>query len=234
MNNKIILIIIGVLIFGGFLIWLFIASSKPVPGEKFADLGRDHVNDISDEEYNSNPPTSGKHFPVWAKRGVYNRVLSDGHLLHSLEHGYVVISYNCDIQTPSSSFLVPTTYAHEGEPVEIHDVATDSANQSFRPLMRMIVTGSTAMSFFTPDNPPPQEIELSEIFQSEDCQNLVNQLSDFLDSFQRLIIVPRPGMDARIALTAWTRLEKLDDFDKETIKTFIETYHNQGPEKTVE
>jgi len=234
MNNKIIFSVVGVLALGGFLAWLFMASNQPLPGTKVADLGREHITDISDFEYNSNPPTSGSHFPVWAKKGVYDRVLSDGHLIHSLEHGYVVISYNCDKEVVSSqSSVVRQAYAQE-KPVEIHDVATDSANQSFRPLMRMIAAGSAAMSFFTPDNPPPVEVELSGNFQTEECKNLVNQLSAFLDQFPRLIIVPRPSLDSRIALTAWTYIDKLDQFDGERIKKFIETHHNQGPEKTVE
>ncbi|MDP3973288.1 MAG: DUF3105 domain-containing protein [Candidatus Daviesbacteria bacterium] len=233
MNNRIILIGIAVLAIGGFLVWLFMASNQPLPGEKIADLGREHITDISDFEYNSNPPTSGSHFPVWAKKGVYDRVLSDGYLIHSLEHGYVIISYNCDKEVVSSqSSVVIQAYAHEGESVEIHDVATDSAG--IKPLTRMMVTANTATSFFMPDNPPPVEVELSENFQTEECKNLINQLSAFLDQFQRLIIVPRPSLDSRIALTAWVYIDKLNQFDGERIKKFIETHHNQGPEKTAE
>ena len=69
--------------------------TKPLPGEIVADMGRDHVTDIAGITYSSNPPTSGPHFPVWAKKGVYDRLMSDGYLIHSLEHGYVVISYDC-------------------------------------------------------------------------------------------------------------------------------------------
>ena len=78
MDKKWIIIGVSVLLFVAFLAWLFIQSSKPLPGEKIADLGAEHVVDISQVTYNSNPPTSGNHFPVWAKRGVYGRVLSDG------------------------------------------------------------------------------------------------------------------------------------------------------------
>jgi hypothetical protein len=244
MQKKWLIIGIAILVLGGFLAWLFMASSQPLPGTKVADLGREHITDISDFEYNSNPPTSGSHFPLWAKKGVYDRVISDGYLIHSLEHGYVVISYNCDKQAVSfqssarlasrSKQVIRQAQAHEGEPVEIHDIATDSANQSFRPLMRMIVTGSAAVSFFTPDNPPPVEVKLSENFQTEECKNLISQLSAFLNDFPRLIIVPRPSLDSRIALTAWNYIDKPDQFDEERIKKFIETHHNQGPEKTAE
>src|SRR3989344_5170063 len=50
----------------------------------------------------------------------------------------------------------------------------------------------------------------------------------------RLIVVPRPALDARFALTAWTRIDKLKDFDEGRIIKFIDAFRNQGPEKTME
>ena len=69
---------------GGFIYWITKQTSKPIPGEAVTDLGREHVTDIFGIQYNSNPPTSGSHFPMWAKKGVYDRLISDGYLLHSL------------------------------------------------------------------------------------------------------------------------------------------------------
>lgn len=220
MDKKWLLIGTGVLIFIALLAWLFMASTKPVPqvGTKLDDLGRNHVTDISNVSYNSNPPTSGSHFPVWAKRGVYDRVLSDGYLIHSLEHGYIVISYNCNQGTEEATSSAT--------------IATDSA--SIKPLTQMKAGVSGEMSAFTPENPPEKEVELPESYQSEQCKNLVNQLSTLLQSYQRIIVVPRLNLDSKIALTAWTRLEKLDSFDEDRIKTFIEAYHNKGPERTIE
>lgn len=232
MKRKNLLIGLSVLIFSIFLGWLFMQSVSPdessLPGEKIADLGRTHVNDISDATYNSNPPTSGNHFPIWAKRGLYDRVLSDGYLIHSLEHGYVVLSYNCDFKP--QSFLIKEAFAHEGEPVEIHNIATDSAEL----LTQMKVQLTSDMSAFTPENAPEKEVELSEQFKSDSCKQLAGQLTELLNDAQRIIIVPRPEMDTKIALTAWNRIEKMNEFDKEKIKTFIKAYHNKGPEKTME
>lgn len=241
MKRKNLLIGLSVLIFSISLGWLFMQSVSPdessLPGEKITDLGRTHVNDISDVAYNSNPSTSGNHFPIWAKRGLYDRVISDGYLIHSLEHGYVVLSYNCDFKP--QSFLIKEAFAHEGEPVEIHNIATDSAEQSSRtsstkPLMQMRVQLTGGTSAFTPENAPDKEVELSEQFNSDSCKQLVSQLGETLNEAQRIIIVPRPGMDTKIALTAWNRIEKMNEFDKEKINTFIKVYHNKGPEKTME
>jgi hypothetical protein len=46
------------------------------------------------DPYNSNPPTSGPHFEVPAKAGFREEPVADEHLVHSLEHGLVWISYH--------------------------------------------------------------------------------------------------------------------------------------------
>ena len=71
-------------------------SSKPLPGKEVSILGRTHVTVGTKVKYNSNPPTSGDHYADWTKSGVHNTPEEDGHLVHSLEHGYVVISHNCE------------------------------------------------------------------------------------------------------------------------------------------
>lgn len=69
----------------------------PKPGQAVADEGRDHVPVGTNVEYNSNPPPSGPHYAQWTKRGVYEEPVEDGYLIHSLEHGYVIVSYKCEI-----------------------------------------------------------------------------------------------------------------------------------------
>lgn len=198
--------------------WLIKESSKPLPGQMISDMGREHVADISDITYNSNPPTSGKHFPVWAKKGVYDRIISDGHLIHSLEHGYVVISYNCEKKASKA----------------LEETVGPPAPSSGKPLMQMSIQVQGDMSFFTPQNPPEVEVDLPKSFQSNECKKQVSDLAGFLNDFERIVIVPRIDLDTPIALSAWTRLEKLNRFDKKKVKTFIEAFHNKGPEKTIE
>ena len=86
-------VVVAIFVYLGFS--LYKSATKTLPGQEVPDIGAEHSNDISGVSYNSNPPTSGKHFPIWAKKGIYDRVISDGYLIHSLEHGYIVISYNC-------------------------------------------------------------------------------------------------------------------------------------------
>lgn len=101
MTKKIVYIIIAVGIFLIFLIWLFVESSKPLPGTKITDLGRGHVPIGESVDYNSNPPTSGKHYADWIRSGVYSEVKDDRNLVHSLEHGYVIMHYGCNLANQS-------------------------------------------------------------------------------------------------------------------------------------
>ncbi len=49
--------------------------------------------------YDSNPPTSGPHFPDPPQWGIYRAIFPDEKILHDLEHGGVWISYR-DISDP--------------------------------------------------------------------------------------------------------------------------------------
>lgn len=58
--------------------------------------GRNHVPNVS---YEVNPPAGGNHDPQPAPPGVYQggTVPDDGQLVHSLEHGYVILWHRPDI-----------------------------------------------------------------------------------------------------------------------------------------
>lgn len=70
-------------------------SKVPIQVENPETLSRDHIEDISDFTYNSNPPTSGDHLEDPAEAGFYTEQVGDGNLIHSLEHGYIIINYDC-------------------------------------------------------------------------------------------------------------------------------------------
>jgi hypothetical protein len=207
--------------------WLFYKdTTKPRPGTEVAEMGREHVTDIFGVNYNSNPPTSGSHFAVWAKKGSYDRVLSDGYLIHSLEHGYIVISYDCTKLRSSAFQLVFSVLAHD-EPAQ---ESTDSGQI----LMHLKFGPKAGESWFTPENPPEKEVDLPAEFNSEECKSLVGKLESFTNDFQRVIVVPRLNLETPIVLTAWGRIEKLEDYDETKIREFIKAFENRGPEKTME
>ena len=58
-----------------------------------------------------------------------------------------------------------------------------------------------------------------------ECPDLVAKLRDIVQMYDKHVIVaPYLAMTSRIALTAWTRIETLSEFDGGRIRRFIEAY----------
>ncbi len=225
--------IITLLVLGALGYWGYKELTRPLPGEHFAEQPREHITDISQIQYNSNPPTSGPHFVVWAKKGVYDRIISDGYLIHSMEHGYVVINYDCtkEFTVHSSRF---TVYAHGDDEIPEDEPHPVDETVEAKPLMQLRFEPKQGESWITPENEPDVEVELPDSFKTDECKALVEKLKPFTEKWERVVVVPRPNMEHTIALTAWRRLEWMDSFDKDEIEYFIKSYHNLGPEKTLE
>ncbi len=60
------------------------------------------------------------------------------------------------------------------------------------------------------------------------CDELVSQLKGIADRMGKVILSPYPGMDTRIALTAWTFLDAFDEFDKDRVEDFARA-HESSP-----
>jgi len=65
-----------------------IESPPLLPGNHVA-IGTDITT------WDSNPPSSGDHFPIWAAFQEYPTPVPRGYYVHDLEHGAVVLLYNC-------------------------------------------------------------------------------------------------------------------------------------------
>lgn len=64
-----------------------------------------HVTEGTTVQYNSNPPTSGPHYPVWAAFQEYDKPIDRRYLVHDMEHGAVVIFYKCADQASCAPLL---------------------------------------------------------------------------------------------------------------------------------
>lgn len=206
MRRRILLAV--VLVSFGVLAWRFLAT--PAPGLAFADQGRQHVNrdDTLSFAYNSSPPTSGPHVETWVPAGIYQDSKPNGELLHSLEHGYVIVFYSCGIPVRHSGrSILPLVYADhlrdDGLPGPHGGEATTSGEQE-------AVT--------------------------QECHELRQQLETiaYRKRLYKLIVLPYPDLRAPITLAAWRHLELLDRFDAARIERFIDYYRDQGPEQTME
>lgn len=71
--------------------------SKPLLGEAIPEQGRNHVPDGTKVEYSSNPPTSGPHYINPEPAGIYDAPVPDGNLVHSMEHGAVILWHKSDL-----------------------------------------------------------------------------------------------------------------------------------------
>jgi hypothetical protein len=67
--------------------------------ETFADEGQMHVPVGTVIAYRTDPPTSGPHYPDPQDGGFFDREIAAGFLVHSMEHGAIVIYYHGDMLT---------------------------------------------------------------------------------------------------------------------------------------
>ena len=83
------------------------------------------------------------------------------------------------------------------------------------------------------DQPVPKEEQVHNLEDGgviiqyncpEGCPELVEKLRAISRRYERLILAPYPGMDNRIALTAWRRLDTFDEFDEQRIVRFIDAH----------
>lgn len=95
---------VAILAIIGFMIW---QGVKPAAGESISIMtSSPHIDvDTDPGQYNSDPPTSGLHYPQEANVGFYDENIYThpaGYLVHNLEHGYVIFWYNCDLLSESA------------------------------------------------------------------------------------------------------------------------------------
>jgi Protein of unknown function (DUF3105) len=71
------------------------ASACGTVVEGFPILPSPHIPVCFPVTYPTNPPTSGPHYPIWAAFQTYTTPVQRGFWVHDMEHGAVVIAYNC-------------------------------------------------------------------------------------------------------------------------------------------
>ncbi len=63
--------------------------------EQHPEEGATHVSCTQNVTYMTNPPSSGNHYDCWAAYQTYTSPVPWGNLVHSMEHGAMIIAYNC-------------------------------------------------------------------------------------------------------------------------------------------
>jgi hypothetical protein len=159
LTQKVVVYGVAALLVAGVAYWGYDRLNAGSPGEFIPSLGNRHVSEVEAglTKYNSDPPTSGPHFPMVARWGIHEQPVTKELQVHNLEDGGVAVQYNCP----------PTT---------------------------------------------------------EECKTLVQKLTSIVLRYDHVILAPYPGLSHKIALTAWTRIDKSNDFDEKRIARFIEKY----------
>jgi cytoskeletal protein RodZ len=95
--------------------WVITGVRKNIPqgedfSQSFENAGGEHievgsVNTLPEGTYNSNPPSSGPHYPSTAQTGFYSEPLEDQFMIHNLEHGDIWIAYHPRISDQAKSEL---------------------------------------------------------------------------------------------------------------------------------
>ena len=62
--------------------------------EEHEDEGQEHVEDGTDIQYTTQPPSSGNHYGSPADAGFYDSAIPEEQAVHNLEHGQIVVWYN--------------------------------------------------------------------------------------------------------------------------------------------
>ena len=100
-KNNLLIWVAAILILAaaGYFVFNYFSKLASIPeiGESYPIEGAAHVAEGTKVEYHTNPPSSGAHNANPARWGAYDKELSDGNLVHNLEHGGVWISYKPSI-----------------------------------------------------------------------------------------------------------------------------------------
>ncbi|MCB9136699.1 MAG: DUF3105 domain-containing protein [Anaerolineales bacterium] len=101
------------------------ANASTMLGEDIPLASREHIQEgMAANDWTSDPPTSGQHYGTWAPAGFYPDVIADEYLVHDMEHGYVIIYYNCALVEDCDAFKteIEAAMADAGNDPDTHTV----------------------------------------------------------------------------------------------------------------
>src|SRR5579859_5054331 len=90
------IVLTSLLILGGIISFTkqYQHSNAPLMGQEVIITSRKHISIGVKIIYNSKPPAGGPHYPQTAHAGIYTKAPLDGYLMHSLEHGAVILWFD--------------------------------------------------------------------------------------------------------------------------------------------
>lgn len=130
-NRRQIVVAVGVglgVIVLGVLLFLSLRGPAAIEGlERVVGLSRGHDAEVVYEDADQLPPIGGIHDPTWQNCGIYDTELVTKHVIHSLEHGAVWITYSPELSeddvttlqelVEGETFVVLSPYSRLRSPV---------------------------------------------------------------------------------------------------------------------
>lgn len=152
---------IAIVAFLGYAVW---AASRPtrVLGESVPIAGAEHIPEgQSAVDYNSDPPTSGQHYDTPVEAGFYDEAPVDEQLVHNLEHGHVVIYYNCsDLSEADCDQLKENIRQAMDDAGVVQLTGTPKLVAVPRPSMENLITYTSWGRLYRADDFDPEEFQL--------------------------------------------------------------------------
>jgi hypothetical protein len=159
-----------------------------------------HVGFDAGIAWSSNPPSSGAHYPIWAAFRRHDAPVPRGYYVHDLEHGAVVLLYNCALLAGAAGTADAATA----------DTAVDASDGGAGAACASVIAALQAASDAIADDP---------LCMSLDAGVRV-----------RTVITPDPLIDVPVAAAAWGWTYKAMCADEPTLADFARSHYGQAPE----
>ncbi|CAN5561446.1 hypothetical protein BH09MYX1_BH09MYX1_42190 [soil metagenome] len=168
-------------------------------------LDSPHVDIGTLIQYPTNPPASGPHYPIWAAFQEFSTPVPRPFWVHSLEHGAVVLLYNCAKlggSGPPDAGVDATTEAGD-------DAADGDTTDGGNPACTALVDQLRALMNSLPEDPL--------------CDKDAGPA-------RRVVLTPDPLIDGPVAAAAWGWTYNAACFDKATLEAFAKEHYGKGTE----
>jgi hypothetical protein len=111
-NTRQIIIAVGValgVLILGILLYVTLRGPADIEGlERVLGLSRSHDENVVYQNADQLPPIGGIHDPTWQNCGIYDEPVEAKHVLHSLEHGAVWVTYSPELSDDDVATLQDT------------------------------------------------------------------------------------------------------------------------------
>jgi hypothetical protein len=168
------------------------------------DEGRYHVPSCTPVPYVHNPPACGPHWPSPAAWGWHQNIVPREEYVHNLEHGGIVLLYNCPWPDDGGQ-----TVPDDGGIDEPAACEPDSG----------------VVHVAVPDNCPVEIQQLVQLYQ----QGPVFNWFDFLFEV-KIVVTPDPLLPTRFGAVAWDWSYTSNTLDTVALQCFINARYGRGPE----